>query len=653
MERVFYLDDLNLIHSTINESFLSGTLKLFKNDKEIEFELSTNDKQITLSFFDTYKDGDVYVVEDEEEKYFVEKRLIVQTKEFDEDYCPDINTLGSFYQKSKTIFRTWSPYSEACFVVINDEPYRMTYLEKGVYEASIKGDLEGYRYHFEVVRNDEHISFKDVFSYSNAKDSNDSYVIDTKKLIFKNISIQEVRDPIVYELSVKDFSSDINAPFKNKGKFISFLEEGLTIKDKPIGVDYIKSLGISHIQLMPINNFDLDGGEYNWGYNPLDLNVFYNDYIDGNDPYSSIYEFRALVDKLHELGLHINLDVVYNHLYKIVKSDFAKMLPYYFFRYKEDLSPADGTFCGNELRSEAKFLREYLRLIVERLINIYDIDGLRFDLAGIIDIETMNYLVNSVHALKKDFMMYGEGWNMGDVLDEKERTTIENADKINFAFFNGNYRDNLKGPYDKKYTKGYLLGNKEKEESIKDGLTGSYGLGLNPSQTINYIECHDNYTFFDKVNNFDFNNETKKNICKSGLAIIMMSKGIPFIHAGQEFLRTKSGADNSYNLSAEINKIDWHLMIQNSDVVDYFKELINFRKKHPELINENSSFSYYYDLLIYSISNIDIFINPTEYPYIYDNWITYKDVLMNNGEYIHDKQKFDIPAYSLVIAVKS
>lgn len=653
METRFYLDDINLIRSNINESFLNGNLLLFKNDKEIDFNLTTDDNQISLSFFDTYKDNDIYKVVHEDKTYVVEKRLIVQSDWFDEEYCPAINLLGSFYHKNETIFRTWAPYSEACFVVINDEPYRMTYTTKGVYEASIKGDLEASKYHYELIRNNERISYKDIFSYSNNKDNKESYVIDTKKLKFKKIKVKEVDDPIIYELSVRDFSSDNSAPFDNRSKFVSFLEEGLKIDETEIGIDYLANLGVSHIQLMPINNYDYDGFDYGWGYNPLNLNILHRDYVKGEDAYSSINEFRSLVDKLHEKGLHVNVDVVYNHLYKIIYSDFHLMLPYYFFRYKSDISPANGTFCGNELRSEAKFLREYFRLLVERFIKIYDIDGLRFDLAGIIDIDTINYLIDYAHSIKKDFMMYGEGWNMGEVLNEEKRTSIENINKTTFGFFNGVYRDNLKGSFNEKNTKGYLLGNKENEEMIKDGLTGSFKANLNDKQSINYIECHDNYTFFDKVSFFGLDENSTKAICKSGLAILLMSKGIPFIHAGQEFLRSKNGNDNSYNLPDEINKIDWQLMVKNKDVVDYFKELIKFRKNHQELLKESGSFSYYYDLLIYSVADIDVFINPTEYPYIYDNWITYKDILLTSGKYLHNLTTFDIPAYSLIIAVKS
>lgn len=654
MKNVFYLDDYNLICSNIHERFLNGNLKLLKNNNEIEFSIRTDNNDVSLEFNETYKEGDTYAVVHENDKYEVLPRFISHSKKFDENYCPDVNTLGSFYRKNCTVFRLWSPFSEAAYVVVDGEPYRMAYLDKGLYEAQIKGNLKNAKYHYEVIRDQERFCFKDIFAYSNTKDNKESYVIDLKDIKNNKVKVKENDDPIIYELSVRDFSSDINAPFINKGKFLAFLEEGLKVDNEPIGIDYLEKLGVSHIQLMPINNFDLDGGEYSWGYNPLDYNSLYWGYVVGDEPLSPINEFRSLVNKLHEKGLHVNLDVVFNHVYKIDTSTFNLMFPYYFFRYKENGMPADGTYCGSEVRSEAKFVKEYFKLLIDRYIKLYDIDGLRFDLAGIIDTSTMSELIELANERKKDFMMYGEGWNMGDVLPSNQRTTIENANSItSFAFFNGWYRDILKGSIFEKYTKGYLLGNKTYENAVKDGLKGSYNLGLNDKQTINYIECHDNNTFYDKVSFFNYDEETRKNICKSGLASIFVSYGIPFIHAGQEFLRTKKGNDNSYNLDDEINKIDWLLMVKNKDVVDYFKKLIDFRKKY-KVFNPQFEpiFSYYYDLLIYSVDNIDVFINPSEYPYIYNNWITYKEILFADGKIANNLKVFDIPAFSIIVGVR-
>ena len=655
MDGIFYLDDYNLICSNIHEQFLNGKISLYKNDIEIEFEFDCNDNRISLSFKDEYKEGDVYKVVHDNDEYTVSPRFIVQTNRFDEEYCPDINTLGSFYKKASTTFRLWAPLAEGASVVIDDEPYRMMYLGKGIYEANIKGDLENHTYHYEIIRNNEKSCFTDIFSYSNTPDNMNSYVLDTSHFKFTKVKTKTCNDPIIYETSVRDFSSDVNSPFVYKGKFKAFSEEGLSIDGSPIGIDYLASLGVSHIQLMPVNNYDLDGFDYGWGYNPIDYNTLYWGYVYELNPYAPIFELRELVDSCHIKGLKVNLDVVYNHVYKINSSSFHKMLPYYFFRYQLDGTPGDASFCGNETRSEGKFFREYIKLIVSRLIKLYDIDGLRFDLAGIIDIDTMNSLIECAKTIKKDFMMYGEGWNMGKLLADENKTIIENADSIKgFAFFNGNYRDNLKGIFSEKYTRGYLLGNKELEEKFKEALAGSKEDGLNENQTINYVECHDNYTFFDKVNFFNFDNETINSICKSGLASVILSKGIPFIHSGQEFLRSKEGSDNSYNLSDDINSIKWNEITKHIDSINYLKDLISFRRKYPVFRTDKEvGYSYYYDLLICSIDDVDIFVNPTEYPYVYNNWITYKEILLNNGDKLANLSTFDIPSYSLVVARKS
>lgn len=651
---MFYLDDYNLICSDIEENFLSGNLRLFKNNQEIPFEVNTVSNSLTLKFFDEYKEGDVLKVIHNDNTYIVNKRLIIQTKKYEDMYCPDVNTLGSFYHKNYTTFRIWAPETNGAYVVINDEPYRMVALDNYIYEANIKGDFEGCKYHYDLLKEDGKKSIKDIFSYSVAKDTNDSYVIDLKKLKFKNIKTKKCEDPIIYELSVKDFSSDVNAPFINKGKFKAFTETGLKINNEPIGIDYLKGLGVSHIQLLPTLNFDLDGTNYNWGYNPVDYNCFAWEYVVKEDAYAPINEFREMVDTLHANDLKVNLDIVFNHIYKAYKSTFNDYIPYYFFRYTVNGEYEDGSWCGNEIRTEGKFVRDYFKLIIERLIKIYDIDGLRFDLAGLIDVESINSYISLAKSIKNDFMMYGEGWNMGEALSNDSKTCLENANKVkDFAFFNPYFRDNFKGKKENIIV-GYLCSNKLLEEDIKKCLVGSFDFGLNYNQTINYVECHDNLTFYDQISSYIDNEEDRTLVCKSSLASVILSKGIPFIHAGQEFKRTKYGIDNSYNADISINRIDWNLMANNVGMVNYLKELIKFRKTNPIFRKENNiNFSYYYDLLIYSIDEYDIFINPTEYPYVYNNWITYADILYPDTSKMHNLSVFDIPKYSFVITKKS
>lgn len=654
MDIMFNLDDYNLISSPIHEEFLCGNIKLLKNNNEIDFDLKSDKNKLSLYFTDEYEEGDIYQVIHNEDVYDVTIRFLVQSEKFDDLYVPDVHTLGSYYKKGSTEFRLWAPLSEGAYVVIEDEPYRMIKLDKGIYQASIKGELEGKKYHYDILRNGQRISVKDIFSYSNSKDNKDSYIVDTKKLKFQKIKVNNTNDPILYELSVRDFSIDSNAPFVNKGKFLAFCEKGLKMNGESVGIDYLKELGITHVQLMPIMNFDFDGSKYNWGYNPLDYNSFTWDYVVDDDPYAPIYEFRKLVDSLHENNIKVNLDVVYNHVYKAQLSTFNALFPNYFFRYDDEGKLADGSWCGNELRTEGKFVKEYLNLINERLFKIYDVDGLRFDLAGLIDSDSMNYWIDNAKKIKSNVMMYGEGWNMGNILPTNKKVCLENCKAVNnFAFFNPCFRNSLIGDVIGKNSKGFLLGNKSFEEDAKNAFSCNNKYGLPHNQSINYIECHDNLTFFDKASSFDFADQDIQAICKAGLAAVILSRGIPFIHAGQEFMRSKNGVDNSYNSNDLINEINWSLRFINNSSVNYLKELINFRKQTKVFNSDYSlSFSYYYDLLIMSIDKYDIFINPSEYPYVYSNWITYTNVLYGDLSIVHNISTFDIPKYSLVVAEK-
>lgn len=652
MKTSFYLDDYNLIRTYISESLLSGNIKLYKNDKEISYSISNDGCYISLSFFDEYKDLDKYFVKHDDDINEVIPRFITHTKRFDEEYKVDLSTLGSFYSKRKTLFRLWAPLNDEINLLIDNNKYHMEYKQNGLYEVEVKGNLEKKKYHYELMRQNKTIITHDPFAYSNSIDSDDSYVVDIDSFKFKNVIVKSTHTPIIYETSVRDFSSDINAPFKNKGKFISFLEEGLTLNNTKIGVDYLADLGITHLQLMPIYNFDLDNGEYNWGYNPLDYNSLYWGYVVDKDPYSPIIEFRSLVDELHIKGIKVNLDVVYNHVYHANDFSLDKILPFYFFRYNTDGTMGNATYCGNELRSESYFFREYINLINIRMIKLFDVDGFRYDLMGVLDVDTANYLLESARLIKEDTLMYSEGWNMGEILPEYKRAAINNAYKMpDYFFFNCYYRDALRGPNEEKYTKGFICGNREYDDELIDGLFGSYFNGLNEKQSLNYAECHDNMTVYDRISYFGYDEYTKSKICSFAIALLLISKGIPFIHAGEEFLRTKKGIDNSYNSSDEINKIDWSLRVNNKETVKYIKNIIKFRKEY-DLNSKDATIDYFYGLIVLKYSDFDIVINPTEHDYHYHSWITYTKKIGFGYTDTSEANYFDVKGYSLVIAKK-
>lgn len=552
----------------------------------------------------------------------------------------NIQKLGSFYFKDKTIFRVFAPENEKMFLVIHNHQYEMH--KNGMcFEIALGGNLEKIKYNY---LNDSGVSFKDPFAYYS--DNTYSYVLDTNNFINKKVTPEPLKDIVIYETSVRDFSCDdsFNAP--GKRKFLAFGQSNLKLDDTySIGLDYLKELQISHLQLMPILDFDLDGSDYNWGYNPLAYNYVYKGYVyDSSNPYSYINELRSVINILHENNIRVSLDVVFNHVYRYFNFDLEKMIPGHVFRYMDNGQLAKGSFCGNEIKSEDPFVREYLIEMAERYINLFDIDGLRLDLMGILDFETVNRINERCKSIKNDFIVYGEGWDMGDSLRKEERASIANAQKMpNISMFNDLYRDKIIS---------YISGNDSIREDIKDVLDG-YSNNLQVNQSINYVECHDNLTFFDRMLKYKNEDPEWVNVrrAKLCLALVMLAKGIPFIHSGQEFLRTKKLNENSYNLDESINKLDWNLRVKNNEIVEYFKGLIEIRKEYPIFMDANSKVSYedYYECLVYRIDNLMIIINPCEWDHTYTNGQTYEIIYDLNGKTSCFTQNLSIPAYSVLI----
>ena len=641
----FYLDDYNLI--CCDKKVSNDELTLFVNGVETNFNYESNDKETLLYLNEDFNENKHYQIFYKKKECLLISRFIFTSTRFEKEYDVDFNSLGSFVLSDGTFFRLWAPFSKKAYVCIDNNKYEMNYKDNGVYELKLSFNLS--TYHYLVFREKEY-EFSDPFSFLDL-DENNSYVLDFNKFDKSKIIPKECKTKIIYELSVRDFSSDQNVSFKYPKKLLALTEEGLKLDNKEVGFDYLKSLGISHIQIMPIFSFDLDGSTYNWGYNPLSYNSFESSYLVSDNPYKKLEELKKVVDACHKNDIRVNLDVVYNHVYNVNKFSLNKMLPYYFFRYVNKRL-ANGTGCGNEFRSEAYFARKYLKFIVKRFIDIYDIDGLRFDLMGILDIDTINEIKDECLKMKSDFILYGEGWNMGEILPCKKRATKENAYLMdNVAFFNDTFREIIKGN-DLNNPNVYMLGDVSLKEEVKKLLSGSYDFGLNKSQSINYLECHDNSTVYDKVSKNEKDIETIKKICKLGLALILFSRGIPFIHSGQEFLRTKYGEDNTYNMGDKYNMLDWSLKNKNIDVSNYLKDLIVLRKKYEAFDNENANISFidYYEVLIYKIDNLTIFINPCVFDHIYDDGKEYNVIFDDSGFVDYKTNVLKIKAFSVLVS---
>lgn len=548
--------------------------------------------------------------------------------------------LGADCSPERTVFRVWQPFAEKVELRLYNAENELVFfaeMEKknGVFEYEKNGDLDGVFYTYSVTRGGETAESADPYSYSATADGKRGQLIDMRRHApegWEDEYSVSADNPIIYELSVRDFSMDESADFSKRGKFSAFCEENVknTYGDTA-GLDYIKDLGVTHLQLMPIFDFDLDGGVYNWGYNPR----FYNApsaYYSAND---GVLELRELVAAAHKKGMGVIMDVVYNHVFSAEDSPFGKIFPRYYFRGKNEYS--NGSGCGNEFATERKMARKFIIGSLEFLAREYKLDGFRFDLMGLIDLKTLREAEIRLRKINPDILLYGEGWTGGaSPYPERYRAVMRNAEKLpGYAFFNDGFRDGVKGSVFNGADAGYINGMPDARhfEPIKRALV------KDDRQSINYVECHDNLTLFDKLNiTLDGNKERIIKADKMAAALIFMSRGLVFIQAGQEFLRTKNGVDNSYDKPDGVNSLKWDSVTENRDVVEYYRGFIKFRKRFFSTFGERT-FEYTRGGVIMKTGGFVFIINPT----------AKKIVLKTDAEYeifADGKRAADTPLYT-------
>ncbi|WP_028042138.1 type I pullulanase [Candidatus Stoquefichus massiliensis] len=614
-----YAVNFNEIRVYLSKNYYNGISSKFylKNLETDELVLlsgdaleSQNSDFQEYAFHVTFNMGKVYKIVD---AYgltcFLDFSKLSMCKEFDELYFYDGNDLGSTYTKEKTIFKVWAPLSTGVILKVvkdgKDYLYPMERGLKGVYSVEVKGDLECAHYFYLVKHAGNYDISMDPYAYASSSNGRTNIVVDLNKVPLKKYPLQPLEhktDAIIYETSVRDFSMSSTSGMKNKGKFLAFTEPHTsTDSGNPTGLDYLSCLGITHVQLMPINDFATVDEKnpfelYNWGYDPAAYNVTEGSYVsDSDNGYKRIQEAQQMIEALHSRGLRVVLDVVYNHMHDVNMNALEKTVPHYFFRRNNDGSLSNGSWCGNDLNTTAKMCRKYILDMCKRWQLLYGIDGYRFDLMGIIDIETMKLVDAQGKALDSSFMVYGEGWNMMTALPENKRTTIQNNRQVpHIGFFNDFFRDTLRGT-NQMETKGYFSGDTYK---TNDAMKAICNLDMfeNISQSINYVECHDNATCYDKllISNYDEDEETKKKRLRLLLAAVILSQGIPFIHSGQEFFRTKGGQHNTYNAGDQVNALDWNRKDCEIDTIQFVQFLIHLRKNNPcfrydnyDMIREN------------------------------------------------------------------
>jgi pullulanase len=529
---------------------------------------------------------------------------VVRTKEFDQMFFYGGKDLGAHYSKQRTVFKIWSPIAIDAVVhikkrgAVNWEAFPLIREEQGIFSAEVKGDWEQSYYYYHVLINGEWRKAADPYAKAVSLNSEYSCVVDLGKTKVKRVSpppLGSSANAILYETSVRDLTIHPDSGVKSKGKYLGAAEKNTRAKTGGItGLSYIKTLGVTHIEFLPFFDFygipdEKPEEAYNWGYNPLFYNVPEGSFAsDPENPYNRIVELKQMIETIHSEGMRVIMDVVYNHVYDRESSPFDQLVPGYYFRFDESGRPANGSGVGNDFASERRMARKFILDSIEYWLKEFNVDGFRFDLMGILDVETMNEAVRVARSYKSDCLMIGEGWDLPTPLARHQKAALHNQHLLSkIGQFNDFFRDTIKGGVFDLLDKGYALGRRDVYEKVFQAICGTIplegqpGIFTEPVQAVNFVECHDNHTLWDKLNSC-FPGEEKANRRRHLLAtsMVLLSQGIPFLHSGQEFFRTKKGIGNSYNSKDDVNWIDWPRKEENMDAVNYIKGLIAIRKHH-------------------------------------------------------------------------
>lgn len=545
---------------------------------------------------------------------------IYSTESFEEQYTYTGTDLGATWSSDKTSFRVWAPTAEAVKVNLyasgtegtDDllEEIPMQADVNGTWIAEKEGDANGIYYTYTVTINGEETEACDPYARTTGVNGKRAMIIDLASTNPQGWESdanphagENITDAVIYELHVRDLSSDESAGIQNVGKFLGVIETGTTTESGiPTGLDHIKDLGITHLHLLPsydygsVDETKLDDAKFNWGYDPVNYNVPEGSY--STDPYHGevrVKEMKQMVQGLHENGISVVMDVVYNHVYNASEFCFNKIVPGYFSRMDEEGKYSNGSGCGNDTASERAMVHKYIVDSVKYWAEEYHIDGFRFDLVGLIDTETINEIVAEVHKDYPDVIFYGEGWTMDTSVTKDGylmATQLNSEETPDFAYFNDTMRDGLKGNVFENSQTGYVSGAEGLEETITQCFLGAADWCPSPSQTVNYASCHDNLTLMDRLSRSALNATREERIRMNNLsaAIYMTAQGIPFMQAGEEMLRTKlkgSGEfdENSYASPDSVNSLKWDTLNEEEyqNTYNYYKGLIAFRSAHPAL----------------------------------------------------------------------
>lgn len=583
--------------------------------KEAALHTETAGSEQAVSGSNLYSDTELTETSDSEQT--VSGSNLYSTAEFEEEYTYTGNDLGANWSKEGTEFKLWTPTADAAAVCLYQsgdfgaedliEEHPMDRGEKGVWSILVPGDLNGIYYTYKVTADGKETEACDPYAKAVGVNGDRGMVIDLSSTDpegwenDKNPNAgKDATDAVIYELSVRDFSADESSGIseENRGKYLAFTEQGTTNgTGETTGLDYLKSLGVTHIQLLPIQDYgyvdETVADSYNWGYGTKNYNVPEGSY--STDPYHGevrIRETKEMIQSLHENGMSVVMDVVYNHVYDAQEFCFNKLVPDYFTRISESGTYSNGSFCGNDTASERSMVKKYIVDSVVYWTEEYHVDGFRFDLAGLLDVETVNEIVEEVRTVSPDILLYGEGWTMPTVSTKSGTLFAVQANAAltpGFAYFDDRIRNRVKGqPSDD--SQGFVTSGQYASQ-IKGNMLAHIDWTKEPSQIITYVSCHDDLTLWDKVNRVSAGTrEEKIQQNKLASAVILGAQGIPFLHAGDELLRTKvdeagNVIANSYESSDFVNSIKWDALSdpEIQAVSQYYAGLIAFRNAHKAL----------------------------------------------------------------------
>ena len=513
-----------------------------------------------------------------------------------DDHYHDLSaTLGSDHTPQATAFATWSPVAESVDLLLyktadDTEPYQAVSMSKGhgsVWRARVEGDLHGVYYMYRFNSYGQQRTVPDIYCHAATKDSGRSMVVDLSKTDPDGWgddtppAAKSPVDEVIYEIHVRDYTiADDACPPKLRGKYLGLAHPN--VGDIKSGVAHLKELGVTTVHLLPIQDFTAGMDEYNWGYWTALFNVPEAQYsTNPDDPTQAIKDLKAMILALHDNGIRVVMDVVYNHTStSFASSPFDQTVPWYYFRTTPGGRLRNESGTGNAIADERPMARKYIVDSLKYWVNEYHVDGFRFDLLGMTHKSTVLKIDKELHAIRSDLILYGEPWTGGGPTHYPKGA----QKKMNVAVFDDHFRNAIRGDLDGT-AMGYAMGGGHVTE-IRNGLAGAIDdFAEHPTEAVSYVSAHDNRTLWDKLTHTlpEADEATKKSMHKLSLGLVLMSQGVSFLHGGSEFCRTKLGNHNSYNAGDEVNKFDWQRKEEFKDVFDYTSGLIRLRLQHPAL----------------------------------------------------------------------